>query len=364
MSDYSTQQLLKQRLRLSAYAWSKIDQDRMSFSHEYVAISRAGILNRIFVNFYEHAEASTPLRIEARKRELDIILGDLPIQIRESTINKLIKSYKADLVNNIHKLLKQGAPDMAWNMTIQKDVGDLLRTLHKNGYFTYESDMQLSRGKYMGAVFEEYAMLPYVEREKIYTYNLFSSIEDSIEYKRAINITYTQEKIPFYVIPHFLETDKLSMYNYLVGFARCIESENQPLSIHSFRLSKIHTVELDRHSKPNYGALSDKHRTEQRAKIKKSREKLGTMFITDEENIIQIEVKLTQKGKQKYIEQLHMRPSGVLKSDSEDEYIFSCPERQAEYYFWKFGKDAQILSPESLRKKFIMLYEKALEQYT
>jgi hypothetical protein len=363
MSDYNFQPLLKQRLRLSAYAWSIIDQDRMSFSHDGEAISRAGILNRIFENFYESAKASVPLRVEALQRKYNDILSDLSQQVRETVVGKLIAAYRKDLIDKVISLLKQGASDMAWNMTIRKDVGELLENLCKRGYFSYNQETELSRGKYMGAVFEEYTMLPFVEREKIYCHDLFESIKDAIDFKRAMNIVYTQDKVPYYVVPHFLETDKLSMYNYLVGFARLTGSQDKTLSIHSFRITKIHAAEIDRHLKPGHGELSDSRRTEQRALIKKGREKLGTMFISDEENTIQIEVRLTNKGRQKYIEQVHMRPYGQLKAGSDDIYVFTCPERQAEYYFWKFGKDAQILSPSALREKFSAKYREALELY-
>jgi predicted DNA-binding transcriptional regulator YafY len=335
----------------------------MSFSHDGDALSRAGILNRVFENFYEHSKVSVPLQIEARRRELSDILIDFPEQDREAVVARLVESFRKDLISEILGLLKHGASDMAWNMTIRKDLGSLLENLCKRGFFSYSNEMELSRGKYMGAVFEEYAMLPFVERERMYSHSLFESIEDAIEFKRAINIIYTQDKVPYFVIPHFLETDKLSMYNYLVGYARRAGSQDKTLSIHSFRLSKIHSVEIDRHLKPGLGELSSNQRAEQLARIKKSREKLGTMFISDEDKTTQIEVRLTPKGKQKYIEQVHMRPSGQLKPDSDDVYIFICPQRQAEYYFWKFGDDAEVLSPPALREKFSAKYKEALEQY-
>ena len=303
------------------------------------------------------------MRTEARCRELEIILADLPKQTRETVIFKMTSSYKAEIMDKVISLLKQGSSDMAWNMTIQRDVGDLLENLCKRGFFSYNNSAELSRGKYMGAVFEQYAALPYVEREKVFFAGIYSDLEDAIEFKRAINIIYTQAKTPFYVIPHFIEPDKLSMYNYLIGFARRIESPDEPLSIHSFRLSKIHAVEIDRHSKPGHGDLSDKQQAQQRMRIKKSREKLGTMFISDEDNIVQIEVRLTPKGKQKYIEQVHMRPSGHIKPGSENEYIFTCSRRQAEYYFYKFGKDAEVLCPADIREKFLEQYRDAMRLY-
>jgi hypothetical protein len=63
------------------------------------------------------------------------------------------------------------------------------------------------------------------------------------------------------------------------------------------------------------------------------------------------------------MEQVHMRPSGRLKPNSDDVYIFICPQSQAEYYFCKFGKGAEILSPPVLREKFSAKYREALELY-
>ena len=45
------------------------------------------------------------------------------------------------------------------------------------------------------------------------------------------------------------------------------------------------------------------------------------------------------------------------------EYVFYCTQQQAEYYFFKFGKDAEILEPATLRSRFQKLYLEAAGKY-
>ena len=42
---------------------------------------------------------------------------------------------------------------------------------------------------------------------------------------------------------------------------------------------------------------------------------------------------------------------------------FKCTEQQAEYYFFKFGADAIIEEPISLRKQFEDKYKLAISKY-
>ena len=360
----------KQRLRLSAYAWSIIEQDRMNFSHDGEAVSKAGLLNRIFLNFYEHAEASIPLRLEEKLREWDNILKPSDNEGYAALIEKLCNGYQTDLQLKIKHLCKPGDSDLAWNLTLQVDVCKLLIDLWNRNFFSIEPGAKITRGKFLIAVFEEYAMKPYVERERIYFERIFADIEDAIVQERPIIIKYAQVDKPLYVLPHSLETDKLSMYNYLIGYSRPATSpfgtiSNEQLSLESFRLSKIQRAEIDRQQKAGSGKLTPK----QCSKIKESRAKHGTMFISDEDKIHEIIVKLTNEGKRKYINQVHMRPSQYIDSkhsigENSDVYIFKCTIHQAIAYFFKFGSDAEILSPIFLREQFKQEYEKAAAVYT
>ena len=63
----------------------------------------------------------------------------------------------------------------------------------------------------------------------------------------------------------------------------------------------------------------------------------------------------------KYRRQTHLRP--VLVRREEDRFVFQCTLAQAEFYFFKFGKDAEILRPEPLREKVKTMYEEAAKAY-
>jgi len=359
----------KQRLRLSAYTWSIVEQDRMSFSNDGEAVSKAGLLNRVFINFYEHAEASIPLRLEEKTREWINILKPSDNNSYAVLIEQLCNGYKSELQSKINNLCKQGASDLAWNLTLQADVCKLLIDLRSRNFFSIEPGAKITRGKFLIAVFEEYAKKPYIERERIYYDRIFSDIGDAIAHERPIVITYAQTDKPLHVLPHSLETDKLSMYNYLIGYARPAASffdatDRENFSLESFRLSKVQRVEIDRHQKAGSGKLSSK----QCDNIKKSRAKHGTMFIADEDKIYEIIVRFTDEGKRKYINQVHMRPSQCIDKkqsnrENDDIYIFKCTAHQAKAYFFKFGSEAEIISPLFLREQFKQEYEKSAMLY-
>ena len=52
-----------------------------------------------------------------------------------------------------------------------------------------------------------------------------------------------------------------------------------------------------------------------------------------------------------------LRPSYIEKNDNI--YKFDCTLTQAEFYFFKFGKEVKIINPPSLAEKFKAMYHEA-----
>ena len=77
----------------------------------------------------------------------------------------------------------------------------------------------------------------------------------------------------------------------------------------------------------------------------------------------QIKVRLTKKGKQSYQTRLYSRPEKIESLSTDDTYVFNCTQQQIFNYFFPFGADAEIISPESLRNRFKNALEKSLSQY-
>lgn len=73
----------------------------------------------------------------------------------------------------------------------------------------------------------------------------------------------------------------------------------------------------------------------------------------------QIKVKLTPKGKLSYQSRLYSRPEKIELLSTDDIYVFDCTQQQIFNYFFPFGPDAEIISPDYLRNRFKNTYEKA-----
>ena len=86
----------------------------------------------------------------------------------------------------------------------------------------------------------------------------------------------------------------------------------------------------------------------------------GIPFLLND--VVEIGIRLTPEGISKYNSILHLRPPYTRKT-KDGLYIFHSTEMQIEFYFLKFGKDAEVLYPQSLRNKFRLEYEKALKKY-
>ena len=82
--------------------------------------------------------------------------------------------------------------------------------------------------------------------------------------------------------------------------------------------------------------------------------KKGVQFLSSERS--EIAIKFTDAGLRNYRTRQHLRPSGV--QDKKDPYLFhfECTEIQILFYFLYFGKEAKVIAPEELKKKFKEFY--------
>lgn len=154
--------------------------------------------------------------------------------------------------------------------------------------------------------------------------------------------------------PYTLEPDVLSTRLYLTGFSQNILSPSEPKKPASFRIPYCCKIKLlkERSTITKSEILCLKQAIANRT----------PQFLLGEES--EIIIRLTQNGLQKYRSQLYLRPPFDIDKTHDDIYVFHCTPKQAEYYFFKFGEDAEIISPDSLRRCFRELYEKASNAYS
>ncbi len=333
----------KQHLNLSAPAFNVVQNDMFAFEEKTLS----GFINRVFENYYQQADVSISLTLNKLQGELQQLFSDIPDNDRTKKllIKKLIRQKEISLLEKVTSYDK-GVPFKFW--LNKNNFNYLTENLSE---CTEESYYQ-SRGKYIKCVIEEYARLPYVNREYIYYRPFMDSINEAIEKKKQLRVETKDGKI-YNVFPYKILSDPLSIANYLVGYSRRYGFDENDLRPCSFRIATLESVKVEL-SKSAFLSI------DLQGILSKFISSRGVQFMVGKE--ADILIRLTEEGILKYQRQSHLRPP-LMERRPNNVFLFQCTTAQAEFYFFKFGRDAEILSPTELRSKFFEMYTSAQNVY-
>ena len=351
----------KQHLNLSDSAWLIIEEDVRNFSNG-AKYNLAGFLNRVFVNFYQEAEATISQRFLNKSEELAAMFSSpefksMDKKTTELYITKILDVYEKSLIAKAGSYEKGDGK----KFRINKENVEILRESSENIYYNN------SIGAYLKAIFEEYAMKPMYEREQIYFKDVMDILQSAISQKKSVKMSILKKINPnshesytrkFYLAPYKIIQDKTRMFNYVIGYSEELKGEGNetwPKRAVCYRISRIdHLLIMASRS----GFIS---KADQEAIDKMITEK-DPQFLAGA--IIELKAKFTDKGLESFNRQLYMRPTDFEKVEGEENtYIFRCTEVQAINYFFKLARDVEILAPERTRDKFIQRYRDAYMQY-
>ena len=329
----------KQRINLSQFACNIINDDMIAFGNNQIT----NFINVIIANFKHESEASISFVLEKEKQKLEDSLVGYNNSQKELIIKSLLTLRKKDLIQKFSSFEKSKSYIVRlWNETVDY-LTDAYSECKEDKY--YDGKV----GKYLKAIIEDYATRSFQERERIYYYDRIKLINKAISEKRGLSIKLLNGN-HFYIYPYKIASDPMSMYNYLVGYS--LNDDEAKKQATSMRISKIADIKLKgtgkRLTKDDVKSLEETIR------------KKGVQFLTGSETLVVVQ--LTEKGKQRFVAQLHLRPERIEIRNG-NEYVFRCTPAQAEYYFLKFGKDAYIKEPEHLRNRMLKIYEKAYSRY-
>lgn|GEM_PF-1200493 len=370
----------KQRLNLSLHAWNTIKYDTISFeSEEEESISKksltsksrapkdktttreinlSGTLNRIFSNFYEDAKASISKQAKKKREHYTSILGESPD--KESIIDILIEKDIVELEKNIPQQKDKDDKPIYFRINEQNFsyLTEPDKGCDENKYYTFKTKTESPNlSLYLKAIFEEYAKKYYCERERIFFGDIIKKIEIAKDKERLLRIKLRNGEL-YHVCPYAVLTDNMSVYNYLACYSKWSKDEkgeNDKRKMLAVRISKIKNVEI----LESLGSLSD----DEKIKIEDTVNERGVAYISSD-NTSRFMIKLTDVGIKNYNEWLWQRPPYTeITGDGKNIYIFNCSERQVLVYFFKFGKEAEVIEPEGLREKFADGYRSAAKRY-
>ena len=333
----------KQHLNLSPLAYAVLQNDMFAFGQD----KQSGFINTVLENYCPTANASISRTLRRIEGELFQLLTDIPDDndVKNQIISELLKQNEKCLLDNISY---EGG--RAFKFWLNKNN---LEYLTRNNSECEEEKFYASRGKYIKSILEEYARLPFVERERIYFLPLFEKINQAIENQYQLRMVTEADFTVYSVYPYQILSDPLSTTSYLVGYSVPYGDSGRKKRPCSFKISALKSVTVEK-SKSAFLKKSEKDT------LKQTISSLGVPFMIGE--MAEILIHFTPDGLHKYHRLTHLRPAFTEKREN-DIYVFKCSLAQAEFYFFKFGADAEIISPPELRNRFRAMYDAALHIY-
>jgi len=308
-------------VNLSEFAYYIIETDMVTFSIE----NRSTFINRMLKNFIDKAKSTISNSSDEYRTNLEEKLINRGIDIKEykNIIDALVNDY-VDSIKN--KKYKKGN-----SFKIRLNNGN---TKYFKGAVIDSKYYDNTLGAYVNALIEEYAELNYKDREAIIYREEFNQITSAIKDEKLIKTTLVFGET-LKIKPYKLLMDNQKLYYYLVGYDR------ESMKSVSYRIIDFDSINCQQGK--SVLTKSDIENIEKEIRNK------GVQFMRGESH--EIKIRLNEEGQKLYNRILHLRPKYV-RIEEKNIYVFDCSLKQIEYYFFKFGKEAEIISPLDLREKF------------
>lgn len=347
-------ELHRQHLNLSESAWDIIDSDMHMFRDMPQAATFSSFLNLIFLNYYERSPSNLS-NAAHRYRETcrhAIVSSNACRRLSAADANKLLDALAKQHIDQLGEEFLRLPKGSGRKFRLNNKAFQLICGIPDN---SYNCRIYERPGKLLKAIFETYCRLPFAEREKLIFSEQADLIKTAMQMKALLKIRTLGEQT-YYFIPYKIMTDLSSNFYYAAGYSAA-ENSDEANSGHyiasSFRLSRMKDIQRV------YGQ-SACLTPEQKKELEESISAKGVQFLL--RDMVTAQVKLTDAGVKKYQTQLHLRPP-YAQIHPGQVYEFHTTKEQLLYYFFKFGKDAAVLSPESLREEFRQMYQEAADSY-
>ena len=309
----------------------------------------ATFINTVFNNYKSDAKSSISLYLQQREIELERLFTD----------TKLDEISRRIATEQILAVEEKAIIDKTSDYYSTKGKSKLYHINDSNVNYLVEDcdeDQHYNRpGLYIRSIIEEYCSLPFIKRERIYRKDVYEIIERACQEKKILKIkaNYYGMNQLFYVYPYKIVPDSFHTQSYLACYSRKADEEELKKVVASFSMARMNT--------PTMLTKTFHLNKQEILNIESQLSNYSPAYLIGKPE--QIKVKLTKKGKQSYQSRLYSRPEKIESLSTDDVYVFDCTQQQIYNYFFPFGPDAEIISPEDLRNRFKNNLTKALEKY-
>ena len=323
----------KYKIYLSEDTKSRLvnDAELFEFTRSDGTVNLNGFLKELIVNYFDQYRKDNDELLDEMLNELTSVKS---MKAKDASVlaEKIIRTY----INN--KETGSGKSTVI-TLTVSGESYNIIKIIENN----LLKDNSMSG--YIKDMFLSYLSIPRNKREEIIFKPTYEAINKAIAENRILTFTSTNSKNQgtVRVEPYLIATSKEEQFSYLL----CHNSDY--CKDHTFRISRLRNVFV----------TSDTF--EKDDEISERLTKKGMRSPHSAAPDIHAVVKMTERGKQMYKMIVKNRPA--VTTIEGDKYHFDWPEMQLEDYFRRFGKEAIVIRPKSLKTKLHNYYKDALEAY-
>lgn len=323
----------KYKIYLSEDTKSRLinDAELFEFFRKDGTVNLNGFLKELIVNYFDQYRKDNDELLKDVINELTSVKS-LKSKEASQLADKIIRTY----INN--KETASGKSTVI-TLTVSGESYNIIKIIENN--LLQDSSMS----GYIKDMFLSYLSIPRNKREEIIFKPTYEAINKAIAENKVLTFSSTnsRNKGTVHVEPYLIATSKEEQFSYLLCHGHDYYKD------HTFRISRLRNVFV----------TSDTF-----TKDKKIEARLTEMGIRRPHSAspdIHAVVLMTERGKDMYRMIVKNRPA--LSKAEGDKYHFDWPEMQLEDYFRRFGKEAIVIRPKSLKQKLIKYYEDAVGAY-
>ncbi|WP_026653723.1 WYL domain-containing protein [Butyrivibrio proteoclasticus] len=343
----------KYKIYLSEETRSRLinDAELFEFTKQDESVNLNAFLKELIVNYFDqYRRDSESLRssiIEDLTSSANIS-GKAAAALADKIVSTYINNDRAQSTRNpamalapSKELARATKPskNTALTLTVSGASLETLRIIEANML----KDISLSQ--YLKDMFNAYLSIPRSEREAIIFKDTYEDIDRALKTHSVLTFTNTtaEEKHFFAVEPYIVAPSKEEQCNYLL----CVDRKSR--KARTFRISRLRSV-----------FVTDRAFTVDPDMQKELQDKA----IRSPQSVaksVKAKIRLNEYGIKKFKMITKNRPQ-VSKIEG-NFYYFDWPEMQLEDYFRRFGRDAIVIKPLSLKESLRKYYYYALREY-
>ena len=305
------------------------DAELFEFTRKDESVNLNGFLKELIVNYFGQYRKDTEDLMNGIEQDITSVRSIKP-KDAAALADKIISTY-------IRGESGPSGKKAVITLTVSGASYNIIRIIENN----LLEDKSLSG--YMKDMFASYLSIPRSRREEIIFRDTYEDIRKAISEHKRLSLTSSGTGFKFSVEPYIIAPSKEEQCNYLL----CRDPKTK--KTRTFRISRLRNTFVTSES------FEEDEKTAERLRT------IATRSPHTASSDVHAAVRLTEAGMRKYKMIVKNRPA--VTEICGDVYYFDWPEVQLEDYFRRFGEDAVVIKPASLKARLRNYYKRALEAY-